>query len=35
MIIDQFLNFLDKNIDDMAEIVVNEIAKAYNIGERL
>lgn len=35
MSIDQFLNPLDENIDDMAEVVVDEIAKAYSIGERL
>ena len=35
MSIDQFLNPLDKSIDNMAEIVVDEIAKAYSVGERL
>lgn len=35
MSIDQFLNPLDESIDDTAEIVVDEIAKAYSVGERL
>lgn len=35
MSIDQFLNLLNKSIDDMAEVLVDEIAKVYNARDRL
>lgn len=34
MAIGQFLNLREENIDDDMEVIVDEIAKAYNIGDR-
>lgn len=34
MAIGQFLNPREKNIDDDVEVIIDEIAKAYRIGDR-
>lgn len=34
MAIGQFLNLREENVDDDMEVIVDEIAKAYNIGDR-